>query len=118
MDLEQTAQITERPDILLLLLPCDPYDDFIRTVKDDHPGISVRWFNVAAPGGGLFSCDDVPTEVWEGVTMLCTYLLPRPELVPCLQFVQLTSAGSDQCVGNGIFEDPNIIFCSANGIHP
>jgi len=78
-------------------MPCDRSNDFIHRVTDNYPGISVRWFNVAASDGKLIGCDDIPVEVWEGVTMLCTYQLPKAELLPGLKFAQLTSACSDQC---------------------
>src|SRR5690349_12820264 len=118
MDLAGIPRDSFSAEVLLLLMPDDPASDFIQRVTDNYPGISVRWFNVATSDGKLTGCDDIPVEVWEGVTMLCTYQLPKAELLPRLKFVQLTSAGSDQCDGNRLFEDSDIIFCSANGVHP
>ena len=93
-------------EVLLLLLPCERSEDLIRRVADNCPGISVRWYNVSSSDGNFISFDDVPADVWEGVTMLCSSQLPRAELLPYLKLVQLTSAGSDQCSGNPLLDDP------------
>ncbi|UZP34939.1 hypothetical protein NXS19_002755 [Fusarium pseudograminearum] len=59
---------------------------------------------------------------WKDTTIILTAvatvrLLPRPEQVPHLQYVQLTSAGADYFIKNPLFTDTKIPICTASGVH-
>lgn len=107
-----------KTDVLLVIIPAEATAWWLKRMKDDHPSIEVRWVNATAPDRSLRKPESLPTEVWDGVTMLCTYVPPPAHLVPRLRFVQLTSAGSDMWKNHPTFEDTRVQFCTANGIHP
>ena len=62
--------------------------------------------------------EDVPPELFEGVTILCTQRMPDASLLPKCHLVQLTAAGPDRSVSHPLYKESNAIFCSANGVHP
>jgi lactate dehydrogenase-like 2-hydroxyacid dehydrogenase len=103
---------------LLLLLPIDPMPERIKRLERNYPGIKVMWHNIKSSEGGRAEMT-ISTECWKRTTLLCTYTqLPTAEEAPNVRFVQLTSAGVEHCVGNSLYCDTNIPFCTSNGVHP
>jgi hypothetical protein len=53
------------------------------------------------------------------VTYGMTYnVLPTRELAPKLQYMQLCSAGANHIHRLPLYEETDIAFCTANGVHP
>ncbi|KAI2619916.1 hypothetical protein GGR54DRAFT_108394 [Hypoxylon sp. NC1633] len=103
-------------DVLLLFVPFPEKKGWAEHLAERFKGFRVRRANVLA-GEKLPTYNDLTPEVWDGVTMICTYLPPPPDLVPNLRFVQTTSAGVDKWLGHPKYEDEKVIFCTTNGIH-
>ncbi|KIX02708.1 uncharacterized protein Z518_08650 [Rhinocladiella mackenziei CBS 650.93] len=104
-------------DTILVLVPRDPMREVINGLETKFPGVKVRWLNTKVPAG-LMRTEDMPLEIWDGVTIVCAYQIPEASLLPKLRFVQLTSAGADQCAQNPLYKDEKITFCTSNGAHP
>jgi hypothetical protein len=106
--------------VLLVCIPTDPKPEWVAAAEARHPGLEVRWVdrrwyadtNVFASGGL-----DLPASPYDGVTMLMSFLPPKPEDMKRVRFVQLTSAGADRWVAHDKYKDPDVMFCTANGIH-
>ncbi|KAJ6788948.1 hypothetical protein PWT90_05200 [Aphanocladium album] len=64
-----------------------------------------------------FSKDDA--EPWADTTLALgnSFSLPSIEQAKRLEFVQLSSAGADGIIGKPIFDDTEISFCTASGVH-
>lgn len=59
---------------------------------------------------------DIPDEVWNKTEVLYTdVLLPEPDLVPNLKWIQFHYAGIDFLHGSSLLELPNLIFSSMSG---
>ena len=59
---------------------------------------------------------DIPADVWNKIEVLYTdVLLPEPELVPNLKWVQLHYAGIDYIHGSSLLQKPDLIFSSMSG---
>jgi phosphoglycerate dehydrogenase-like enzyme len=62
----------------------------------------------------------MPEEIWQDTEILLvgpsTALLPQPEQVPALRWVQLYSAGANQLLQNPLFQR-DITFTTASGVH-
>lgn len=67
---------------------------------------------------GLSNAVELPEHVLQGVTMMCLYPPPRPEVMKDVRFVQLASAGSDLWAKHPKYLDKEVAFCSASGVHP
>ncbi|KAF5010582.1 hypothetical protein FDECE_3248 [Fusarium decemcellulare] len=106
-----------RKDILLVFIPLEPDTEWINGLRSKLPHIQVRWVKALRDGRLLTPIDISPKE-WEGVTMLSTYHPPSLSLAKSIRFVQVTSAGYDLWLGHPTFEDPKVVFCTANGAHP
>lgn len=113
----QTTPADNTSGKILLLLPVKPINAFTERVAEKWPHFQVEWISTRLPDGGKLNLEDLPQETWEGVRILATFDLPRHP-IPGLRYVQLASSGSNQCEGNILFADPNILFCTANGVHP
>ncbi len=60
--------------------------------------------------------EDIPTEVWSKIEVLYTdVLLPPPELVPNLKWIQFHYAGIDFIQESALLKTPNLIFSSMSG---
>ncbi|KAK4183291.1 putative 2-hydroxyacid dehydrogenase [Podospora australis] len=100
-------------DIILIAVPAPPDAKWIAHLEAKHPGLKVRW----AVHEFKFPLDPLPEEVYEGITTLVT-VLPHPvHLLQNVRFVQLISAGADRWIGNELYNNPDVTFCTANGIH-
>ena len=99
--------------VLLIVVPFAVDEPWIAKVEAQHPGLKVRW--ISRPN--RLPPDPLPNEVYDDVTMLCTFA-PHPiELLPKLRYVQLLSAGADRWIPHDLYKKPDIIFCTANGAH-
>lgn len=104
-------------DIILLFIASEPNPEWIERFESRWPGLQVRWVN-SHPDSGAMSPDDVAAETWDGVTIYSSWLEPSPKLVPKVRYVQLSSAGADRWLNHDLYLNPDVVFCSANGIHP
>ncbi|MDO9122147.1 MAG: NAD(P)-dependent oxidoreductase, partial [Anaerolineaceae bacterium] len=60
--------------------------------------------------------EDIPAEVWSKIEVLYTdVLLPPPELVPNLKWIQFHYAGIDFIQESALLKTPNLIFSSMSG---
>ncbi|KIX05809.1 uncharacterized protein Z518_03781 [Rhinocladiella mackenziei CBS 650.93] len=104
-------------EVLLVLLPWAPPDDYVQNLAQISPGIRVITHKT-----GVYE-KEVPQEIsnktWAMATILLTWrIFPTKEQAPNLRYVQLISAGCNQVFGLPIFEETDIPFCTANGVHP
>ena len=104
-------------EVLLILQPWAPPEDYLRHLSQVSPGIRVITHMTA-----MYDTEvpkDISDETWATVTILLTWkLFPTKEQAPNLRYVQLLSAGYNHVFRLPIFEETNISFCTANGIHP
>ncbi|KAL8375840.1 hypothetical protein RB595_007116 [Gaeumannomyces hyphopodioides] len=107
-------------EVLLVCIPTEPKLEWVAAMEERYPGLEVRWVdrnwyldtNVFASG-----TLNLPAGLYDGVTMVMSFLPPKPEDMKRVRFVQLTSAGADRWVTHDVYRDPNVMFCTANGIH-
>ncbi|KAI0020482.1 D-isomer specific 2-hydroxyacid dehydrogenase [Xylariomycetidae sp. FL0641] len=104
-------------DVLLVFIPGPERTEWVRRVKEEHPGLEIRWADAFDEHGNFRTAEDLPSSTWEGLTMISTYLPPPAHLMPKVRYVQLPSAGADKWPGHPTYEDKNVVFCTANGIH-
>ena len=106
-------------DILLLQIPPEPDLLWIAQLETKYPGLKVRWVPLRwAPGDKGSAATALPPEIWEGVTIACLFLPHPAQLMSKVRYVQLTSAGADKWIEHETYKNPNVVFCTANGIHP
>lgn len=101
---------------LLILTPFTPPASQLETIRNSYPDLKVVTYDL--PWGAPGLPDDFDEAIWKDVTILLTSsYLPAKELVPRLQYVQLTSAGANHLVGKPLFSETDVPFCTANGVH-
>jgi hypothetical protein len=105
-------------DKLLVFIPRDIDLEWISSVEVAYPGLKVHWIRRDKPDGTMKTYDELPSEVWDGLTMICVHSAPPAELLSKVRFVQLTSAGADQWAGHETYKKDEVVFCTSNGIHP
>lgn len=106
-------------DVLLVQIPGDPDVQWMARLESKYPGFRVKWVPLCWTPGDKASAGAVMSpETWAGVTMAVLFLPQPAHLMSQVRYVQLTSAGADKWVGHEAFESPNVVFCTANGIHP
>jgi hypothetical protein len=99
-----------------MLTPFTPSSSDISRLRDRFPELEVAIHNT--PFDMIKYSDAIPRDCWQDVTILNTgSCLPTPELAPKLELVQLMSAGANFVVDKPVFQDTEIAFCSANGVH-
>ncbi|KAI1142068.1 D-isomer specific 2-hydroxyacid dehydrogenase [Hypoxylon sp. FL0543] len=103
-------------DILLVCLPLPEKPECAERLTKKFKGLQVRWLSALKPGQPLADAELHP-DVWDGVTLLSTYMPPPAEIIPKVRFVQLPSAGVDRWPGHPKYEDKDVIFCTSNGVH-
>lgn len=104
-------------EVLFVLAPWTPPEDYVRSLSQISPGITVITYECGSYDTELPT--DISQETWAKVTVLLTWrLFPTKEQAPNLRYVQLLSAGCNHIVGKPIFEETDIAFCTANGVHP
>ncbi|KAM0329495.1 hypothetical protein ACHAQA_004804 [Verticillium albo-atrum] len=104
-------------DKILLFVASQPKQDWISRVESRYPGIEIRWVDNTVENGPK-TPDEIPAELWKGITIFSSWLTPRAELIPNVRFVQLSSAGADRWLDHDLYLNPEVAFCSANGVHP
>ncbi|CAM1505824.1 Fc.00g114610.m01.CDS01 [Cosmosporella sp. VM-42] len=101
---------------VLLIAPFTPPPAQIKAIRDEYP--NVKLISYKLPWGQPHLGDDFPTDEWKNVKVLLTSTyLPSQDLVPNLQYVQLTSAGANHLLDKPLFKDTDVPFCTANGVH-
>ncbi|KAF9872469.1 2-hydroxyacid dehydrogenase [Colletotrichum karsti] len=105
-------------DVLLVFLSSPRNEEWVNRVESRFPGLEVRWANNHLPDGRFLLPDELPDEVWDGVTMLISFNAPSPSRLSKVRFVQLTSAGADKWRDHDIYKSPDVPFCTTNGCHP
>lgn len=100
-------------DVLLIHMPFPIDHKWIAKVEARYPGFKVRWHTRP----WTLDRAPLPEEATKGVTMLCSVNEPLAEL-PDLRYVQIASAGADLWVKTSLYQNPKVIFCTANGVHP
>ncbi|KAI1373861.1 hypothetical protein F4677DRAFT_427450 [Hypoxylon crocopeplum] len=104
-------------DVLIMLVPFAENTEWMERLTKRFKGFQIRWVNQLKANGAIVAASDLAAEIWDGVTLLHTYIPPPDGLVPKVRFVQLTSAGADRWPGHSIYEDEKVVFCTTNGIH-
>ncbi|CRK20156.1 D-2-hydroxyacid dehydrogenase like protein [Verticillium longisporum] len=104
-------------DKILLLVASPPKQDWISRIESRYPGIKIRWVDCTS-SGALTTPDEIPAALWKDITIYSSWLTPRAELIPNVRFVQLSSAGADRWLDHALYLNPDVVFCSANGVHP
>lgn len=66
-----------------------------------------------------WSNKEITDELWQRVEILYTFggNLPSPERVPHLRWVQLYSAGADRALATPLYQNTDIRFTTASGVH-
>lgn len=106
-----------QPDVLLALMSWDLPSWFTEKLPTVSPGIEVITYRTVR--GAQEVPDDIPQDVWDQVTVLFTWTeVPPKGKAPRLQYVQLLSAGCNHMIGKPLFDDTDVAFCTANGVHP
>ncbi|KAK6225230.1 hypothetical protein QIS74_01277 [Colletotrichum tabaci] len=112
-----THGLGDRSEVLLVLMPWDLPDDLVQDLKTTSPGIQVITYRV-----GFYDKAppvEIPQATWDRVTALFTWMaFPTPEQAPGLQYVQLLAAGCNHVSDMPIFHGTDVVFCTANGVHP
>ncbi|KEY68798.1 hypothetical protein S7711_00666 [Stachybotrys chartarum IBT 7711] len=90
---------------------------WLERVSARFPGLDVRWEQTPMGKDDLVAADTLPAEVKDGVTMICVFPPPSPEMMKHVRFVQLASAGSDRWLQHPSYLNPDVQFCSASGCH-
>lgn len=103
------------PEEVLLFLYSDKGSNDLKHLFDS---IEAQFPHVEVVPHSAKSTDDVPDSLWQRATIVVTlFLLPKPELVPNLKWIQLASAGIDHIVNHPIFKESRISITTASGIH-
>lgn len=109
--------MTDQPEVLLVLMSWDLPLWFIEKISVVSPGIKLITRRTVR--GAQEVPDDIPQDIWDSVTVLFTWIeVPSKEKAPKLRYVQLLTAGCNHMMEKPIFGDPDVIFCTANGVHP
>jgi hypothetical protein len=100
----------------LLILSSVPLSgEWQKKFKDEFPDLEIVVYDL--PWGAKVA-EKVPAEELKDVTILLTgSSLPDKELVPKLEYVQLSSAGANHILKHPLFTDTDVVFCTANGVH-
>ncbi|CAM1501474.1 Fc.00g034580.m01.CDS01 [Cosmosporella sp. VM-42] len=109
--------LTKKPEVLLVIMPWDLPKSFVQNLDAIRPRIEVISYKC-----GMYDTEvpvEISHETWSRVTVLFTWRsFPSKEQASNLEYVQLLSAGCNHAMGKPIFEDTDISFCTANGVHP
>lgn len=100
-----------------MAVPLDRDDKWIAKIVAKYPGLEIRWIKRE----WKFPPAPLPEALLDGVTLLCTGMPISPEqakLLPNVRHVQLVSAGADRWIGNPLYQNPDVTFCTSNGTHP
>lgn len=111
-------------DVLLVFVPTPeaglswPDAGWIAATEARHPGLHIRWPPHEDPATGKPRApEELPADVWEGVTLLCSSWAPPARLIPNVRFIQAPSAGADRWLQHESFKDARVTLCTGNGTH-
>ncbi|KAI8960819.1 hypothetical protein F5Y11DRAFT_251031 [Daldinia sp. FL1419] len=104
-------------DVLLVFFPFPERKDWIEKITSRFKGLRVRWTGAINPDHSVVKATDIDPELWNGVTLLSTFMPPPVELIPNVRFVQVTSAGVDKWPSHPTYQNETVKFCTSNGIH-
>ncbi|KAL6786931.1 hypothetical protein J3E68DRAFT_419671 [Trichoderma sp. SZMC 28012] len=104
-------------DKLLLHYPIPLPDGFIETVKARWPQLKVHVEISPVRNSKMINADELPDEVWEGVTLLSVVPPPSAAKMKNVKFVQLGSAGWDVWLEHEVFLNKDVEFCNTSGVH-
>jgi hypothetical protein len=108
---------TKHPEVLLVIVPWTLPPSFAESLPAVSPGIEV--ITHESPRFKKEVPNHIPQDVWDRVTVLFTWhAVPAKEQAPRLEYVQLLSAGCNHMVGEPIYDETDVAFCTANGVHP
>ncbi|KAH9908496.1 D-isomer specific 2-hydroxyacid dehydrogenase [Xylariomycetidae sp. FL2044] len=107
-------------DVLLIILPSDENKhQWVEKMEKRYLGLKVHWFDLLKPDGTFRTAEDIPKDIWDKkVTFLAAGYAPPPaSLIPKIRWVQLPSAGADRWLSHPKYQEENVLFTTANGIH-
>ncbi|CEI66079.1 unnamed protein product [Fusarium venenatum] len=104
----------------IILLNTESPKTQVEAIQKQFPDLTIKTFIEKKHNEPLEPQFD--EKEWKDTTIILTavatvHLLPKPEQVPHLQYIQLTSAGVDHLTKNPLFADTKIPICTANGVH-
>ncbi|KAH8680736.1 D-isomer specific 2-hydroxyacid dehydrogenase [Xylariales sp. PMI_506] len=113
------ASSTLKNDVLLIQFNQPPQKAWIAKIKSQHPELDVRWMEISMTKNMRQTQEDVASsELWKGVTLLSSFVLPPPDRVlGSVRFIQLPSAGIDPWLNQPIYKRKDVVLCTGNGIH-
>lgn len=105
-------------DKILIFIPEDPHEGWIEKIQSRFPGFQIRWHKSISPEGTMTKFEDLPEEVWDGLTMYSGFPPAPANYLAKVRFVQLTSAGADKWAQHESYLNSAVMFCNSSGIHP
>lgn len=104
---------------LLINVPMPAPPGWLEKARARFPGLEIVWEEAKLSTMGTKGIDDLPADVVAGVTIMCPspLVLPSPESMRDVRFVQLVSAGSDRWADHAVFNDGKTVFASGSGVH-
>ncbi len=105
--------MTQKTDSSRIVLVTAHFEEhWLERLQDLSPDLHIE----LRPTNSDKAIDD---DMWQDVEILYTSfatILPAPEKVPNLRWIQLYSAGADRITSNPLFQT-SVIFTSASGVH-
>lgn len=105
-------------DKLLVHYPFPLPDGFVDTIKSRYPQLKVHVEIAPVKNNRMTNADELPDEVWDGVTLLSVLPPPSAARMKNVKFVQLGSAGWDLWLEHEAFLNKDVAFCCTSGVHP
>ncbi len=101
--------MTDKTRIVLITVRIEPHR--LKRLQNLSPDLQIEQRLIR-------SLTEIPDDLWQSVEVLYTFgsILPSPEQVPQLRWVQLYSAGADHIIDHPLFRTP-VIFTTASGVH-
>ncbi|KAF4340531.1 d-3-phosphoglycerate dehydrogenase [Fusarium beomiforme] len=110
-----TSNKTLKGHKAIIFSTIEPPKSHIDAIQKQFPDLIIKTYVQpwGAPLDPSFNEED-----WKDTTVFLTATyLPKPEQVPHLQYVQLTSAGANHLIKEPLFANTKIPFSTANGVH-
>ncbi|KOC17347.1 hypothetical protein AFLA70_297g001350 [Aspergillus flavus AF70] len=107
----------KHPEVLLIIAPWDLSVSFLERLPTISPGIRVITFKCNMQD--MERPRAISQETWNSVTSRLTRnYLPGKEQIPNLRYIQFHTAGCNHIADTSLFEDSDVSFGTANGVHP
>ncbi|KAI6083800.1 hypothetical protein F4821DRAFT_243983 [Hypoxylon rubiginosum] len=103
-------------DVLLFFVSTPERPEWVDRISKRFGGLRVRWVNSIREDKSVVNVSELSPELFDGVTLFCTYMPAPAELIPKVRFVQLTSAGADRWLGHPKYLEESTVFCTSNGV--